>query len=566
MLESPETSPDPALRGDGPTSGSGPSHAHAGSDATASGPALGAPGRDIAGHDDRKASLSRFESILYGGSDTPDQLKDAAPDHFVDLNCDQVVNAVTAGMDDYDLKPFFYSPLSQVAAVEYRQAIARDLEKPPVLESVRLFAQAMTEIRQHLRQVSKLYYRENQQARFLDGVENYCRAVRSFADSLAAVPLASAGWLSFRDYVRTYSESEYFRALRAEAASLRSRLSRLRYTVLIDGDTFTVRRFDGEADYSIEVLHTFEKFAQGETKDYRLQFKPTDEMNHIEAKILEFVGRLYPDEFSDLDLFFTRNAGFIDKTIATYDREVRFYMSYFDYIAPLKSAGLQFCYPQLGEDKAISSRDGFDLALAQKLVAANTAVVCNDFKLSGPERILVVSGPNQGGKTTFARAFGQLHYLASLGLPVPGRESRLFLCDRIFTHFERQERVETLRGKLEDDLVRIHRILETATPRSIIVMNEIFTSTTISDETFLSKKIMEKLVVLDVLCVWVTFVDELASFGPHTVSMVSTVEPKDPTRRTFKIERRRADGLAYAISIAQKYGLTYDAIQERLKS
>jgi DNA mismatch repair protein MutS len=512
--------------------------------------------------------FSIFHSILFASPE--DRTRDATlepPEFFPDLNCDQIVDAITAGKDEYNLKPFFYACLQRVDAIKYRHEVMQDLESRSLYQRVNFFAVKMREARDHLARVQKLYYKEQKQAWFLDAVDVYCEIINSFAEELAISDLRSRGFLAFRDYLSNYRRSAGFNALLTGAKELKAALAAIEYCVLAKGSSFTVRKYEAEADYSIEVEETFDKFKQGAVRDYKVKFSTSEDMNHIEAKILEFVAKLHPELFVALDTFCSGNGDFIDRTIAVFDREVQFYIAYLEYTAALKHARLQFCYPHVSKmTMEVYDYDGFDIALAHKLLNATSTVVCNDFYLRGMERILVVSGPNQGGKTTFARTFGQLHYLASIGCPVPGRDAQLFLFDRLFTHFENEEKVENLRGKLEDDLIRIHDILGQATPSSIIIMNEIFTSTTIEDETFLSRKLLEKIIELGLLCVWVTFVDELASFGPQTVSMTSTVVPENPALRTFKVVRRPADGLAYAMAIAQKYRLTYDAIRERITS
>jgi DNA mismatch repair ATPase MutS len=119
-------------------------------------------------------------------------------------------------------------------------------------------------------------------------------------------------------------------------------------------------------------------------------------------------------------------------------------------------------------------------------------------------------------------------------------------------------------GKLEADLTRLRNILDSITDRSIVILNELLSSTTLKDAVYIGTEILKTLNRIGTLCLYVTFIDEFASL-PFSVSLLSLVDPSDPEIRTFKLGRRSPNGITYALTIAKKHGVLKENILERIR-
>ncbi|MDA8266509.1 MAG: DNA mismatch repair protein MutS, partial [Actinomycetota bacterium] len=339
-----------------------------------------------------EAGDTGFQSILFPPGAGPEGV-DASPAYFADLNLDQVVADVTKGRSSYALDPLLYEPLRDPDAISYRQEVFRDLEDPELRSALSTFGTRMQAMRERFAWLRKLRHQYQQEALFLDVIADYVGAITVLVTDLRDAALSSRALRVTRNALAAHVAELAFRGLVEEAATLRSALAAISYTVQVRAGRVIVRRYEGEADYSGEVLQTFEKFRQGDAKDYPAGIREPLEMNQVEERILDRVAALFPDAFGALHAYAARHAHFLDERIARLDRELQFYLGYLDYTDPLLAVGLPFCYPKVTRmPKEVCATRTFDLPLAAKLVEEGGRVVCNDVTLQGAERVLVVSG------------------------------------------------------------------------------------------------------------------------------------------------------------------------------
>ncbi len=451
-------------------------------------------------------------------------------DALADLAIDRVIAAILRDGDEYGLAPLLHQPVRDPEAVSYRREVFADMADDAVRAAFEEFAAGMRRIRKQLAQADRLIHVYQRGRWRLDAAADYLGVLTRLSERLAPLPITARGLSQWRELLGEHVGGVEFTELRDRVGRVRDDLGAVRYSIRITGRTIEVGADEGSADYSATIANLFARFGSGTSRSTLRETGPQwADMNATEERILDHVAELYPDVFARLDEFCRRYPEFIDPEVARFDREIQFYLVYLAFARRIATLGHRLHLPVTRTPGAdLRATDAFDLALATRLRHGNT-LICNDIQLSGPECVLVVTGPNQGGKTTFARTFGQLVYFAALGCPVPAREARLPLPDAIFTHFEHAEDPGDPDGRLLTELTRMRDTLDRATADSLIVMNESFSSTSSSDAVRIGTDILDQIVELGALALWVTFFDELADNGPAVVSMVATTESPYPT-------------------------------------
>jgi hypothetical protein len=268
--------------------------------------------------------------------------------------------------------------------------------------------------------------------------------------------------------------------------------------------------------------------------------------------------------------------------------ELAFYLGALRVAGRLRAAGLPVCLPELAppEERAGLVRELYNPLLALRMLerapgeSLAGAVVCNDAGFGDPGfggggRIFILTGPNRGGKTTYTQAVGLAQVLCQAGLFAPGSRARLSPVDAIHTHFQGEERLGLDAGRLGEEARRLGAIFERATRRSLVLMNESLSSTSPAESFYLARDVVRAFRALGARVIYSTHLHELAAaaddINAHTpgdsavASLVSqVVHEEGGARRTYRIAAAPPAGSSFARDIAQRYGISYEQLREKL--
>lgn len=190
----------------------------------------------------------------------------------------------------------------------------------------------------------------------------------------------------------------------------------------------------------------------------------------------------------------------------------------------------------------------YDLSLA---IYNRKKPICNGLETENM-KLFIITGANQGGKSTYLRSIGIAQLLMQSGLFVPAEYYCNKLFSGIFSHFTRREDTAMNSGKLDEELSRMDRILGQITPDSLLLMNESFATTTEREGSKIARDVVEALYENGTRIVMVThlfeFTKSMFEKKPEHAIFLSAERLADGTR-TYRIYEREPERTSYGIDL-----------------
>lgn len=476
--------------------------------------------------------------------------------------------------------------------ISYRQAVIRDLLcVPELLDTLSGIHPILDDIRELRRLDNDNVTSADSYLYSITEIELYVSCLDTLRRGFKGVRerIQSPAFISLSDFVCELTESEYYRELNEKLSALSDRVHEVK-SITIGVNLDRELRPESAGVISINSEH----FKSGKLLDkiLRLSFKNDaftcianlspfgkgQSDNKQEALIGAFNGAI-EDVFRSsvkgwrniVADYVMENTDFLLKLLP----EIEFVSRAAELLNELSShKGCSITYPELAPTEA-KRFEATGLYNPRVALAISDEIVTNDLAFDDEARIYVLTGPNRGGKSVITVALGAAQAMCQLGLPVPAQSAVISPVSGIFTHFPEGADDTIDKGRLGEECARLKEIFDSADEDTMILLDESLSSTGAYEASYIASEILSAFAVMRCRGIFSTHLHELAASLPEInersaaaggVRLDTLVAGIEEGQRSFKIYRAKPDGKSYARDIADKYGLSFENLMERVGS
>ena len=447
-----------------------------------------------------------------------------------DLELDTLFDAMARG-DTYVrelARTCLLLSLTDPEAIRYRQRVLSDCLHQPAV--VRELYELAIEGLESKRKAQLLWFRDSpdtllaKSVRMLELLTDVLKRVRKLADEHAEA-LRSDGFSRLLATLSRELDDEYLKTVEGHLRELKFRRGSLISAELGPGNRgkhYVLRKPNEQS--------LLEKLTPSRPASY--SFSVADRDEHGMQSLSELRGK-------GINLAASALAQSTDHILSFFNMlraEVGFYVACLNLHEQLveKEQPTYVPEPRPPQDVGLSTRQLYDVSLTFHL---DSKVVGNDGDADGKE-LVVITGANQGGKSTFLRSVGIAQLMMQAGMFVGADAFSANTCAAILTHFKREEDATMTRGKLEEELHRMSEIADTIQSTSLLLCNESFASTNEREGSEIGRQVVGAITEAGVKVFYVTHLFDLAN-GFYREQPESALflraERRPDGRRTFRL-------------------------------
>jgi len=231
-----------------------------------------------------------------------------------------------------------------------------------------------------------------------------------------------------------------------------------------------------------------------------------------------------------------QSADHIDSFFKMLRIELAFYIGCLNLYEQLAQMGepISFPLPVAPNERRHSCKGLYDVCLA---LTMKQRIVGNDLNADNKE-LVIITGANQGGKSTFLRSIGLSQLMMQCGMFAPAESFSFNVCEGLFTHFKREEDATMKSGKLDEELSRMSGIVDNLTSNSMLLFNESFAATNEREGSEIARQIICALLEKRIKVFFVTHLYEFAhGFYENRMGNIIFLraERQSDGKRTFKL-------------------------------